>query len=79
MLMHNVAPVWNRESRVYQLDFNGRVTQESAKNFQLELEGEQVLQFGRVDQHSYTLDFKAPFTCLQAFGVALANTTQRLK
>ena len=41
-VMHNKAPLWNENSQVYQLDFGGRVTQESAKNFQIELQGKQV-------------------------------------
>ena len=40
--MHNKAPLWNENSQVYQLDFGGRVTQESAKNFQIEFRGKQV-------------------------------------
>lgn len=40
--MHNKAPMWNEMSQVYQLDFGGRVTQESAKNFQIEFRGKQV-------------------------------------
>lgn len=40
--MHNKAPMWNENSQVYQLDFGGRVTQESAKNFQIEFRGQQV-------------------------------------
>ena len=40
--MHNKAPLWNENSQVYQLDFGGRVTQESAKNFQIEFKGKQV-------------------------------------
>lgn len=40
--MHNKAPMWNENSQVYQLDFGGRVTQESAKNFQIEYHGKQV-------------------------------------
>ncbi len=39
----------------------------------------QVMQFGRIDSNAYTLDFQYPFTAIQAFGVALANVTQRLK
>jgi len=34
--------MWNETSQVYQLDFGGRVTQESAKNFQIEFGGKQV-------------------------------------
>ncbi|XP_025098170.1 tubby-related protein 4-like isoform X2 [Pomacea canaliculata] len=78
-VMHNKAPLWNENSQVYQLDFGGRVTQESAKNFQIELLDRQVMQFGRIDSNAYTLDFQYPFTALQAFAVALANVTQRLK
>lgn len=42
LVMHNKAPMWNESSQVYQLDFGGRVTQESAKNFQIEFRGRQV-------------------------------------
>lgn len=79
LVMHNKAPMWNENSQVYQLDFGGRVTQESAKNFQIEFKGKQVMQFGRIDGNAYTLDFQYPFSVLQAFAVALANVTQRLK
>ncbi|XP_076165682.1 WD40 superfamily protein Tusp isoform X2 [Ptiloglossa arizonensis] len=79
LVMHNKAPMWNETSQVYQLDFGGRVTQESAKNFQIEFKGRQVMQFGRIDGNAYTLDFQYPFSALQAFAVALANVTQRLK
>lgn len=41
-IMANKQPLWNEATQVYQLDFGGRVTQESAKNFQIELEGRQV-------------------------------------
>lgn len=79
MILHNKAPMWNEASQVYQLDFGGRVTQESAKNFQIECKGKQVMQFGRIDHNAYTLDFQYPFSAVQAFAVALANVTQRLK
>ncbi|RWS14272.1 tubby-related protein 4-like protein [Dinothrombium tinctorium] len=78
-VLHNKPPLWNEVSQVYQLDFGGRVTQESAKNFQIEYQGKQVMQFGRIDDNAYTLDFQHPFSALQALAVALANVTQRLK
>nr|XP_010964149.1 PREDICTED: LOW QUALITY PROTEIN: tubby-related protein 4 [Camelus bactrianus] len=78
-VMANKQPLWNEATQVYQLDFGGRVTQESAKNFQIELEGRQVMQFGRIDGSAYILDFQYPFSAVQAFAVALANVTQRLK
>ena len=37
------------------------------------------MQFGRIDGNAYTLDFQYPFSAVQAFAVALANVTQRLK
>ncbi|KAK1889022.1 Tubby-related protein 4 [Dissostichus eleginoides] len=66
-VMANKQPLWNE------------ATQESAKNFQIELEGRQVMQFGRIDGNAYILDFQYPFSAVQAFAVALANVTQRLK
>lgn len=78
-VLHNKPPIWNEASQVYQLDFGGRVTQESAKNFQVEYQGKQVMQFGRIDTNAYTLDFEWPFSTVQAFSIALANITQRLK
>lgn len=44
-VMANKQPLWNEATQVYQLDFGGRVTQESAKNFQIELDGRQVSHF----------------------------------
>lgn len=44
-IMANKQPLWNEATQVYQLDFGGRVTQESAKNFQIELDGRQVSDF----------------------------------
>jgi hypothetical protein len=79
LTMTNKTPFWNETTQVYQLDFGGRVTQESAKNFQIEYNSEQVMQFGRIENGSYTLDFKSPFSCIQAFSIALASITQRLK
>lgn len=36
--MHNKAPVWNDDSQSYVLNFHGRVTQASVKNFQIVVE-----------------------------------------
>lgn len=33
--LHNKAPVWNEETQSYTLNFHGRVTQASVKNFQI--------------------------------------------
>lgn len=33
--LHNKAPVWNDDTHSYVLNFHGRVTQASVKNFQI--------------------------------------------
>lgn len=33
--LHNKTPVWNDETQSYVLNFHGRVTQASVKNFQV--------------------------------------------
>lgn len=40
--LKNRPPIWNQISQVYQLDFGGRVTQESAKNLQIDYDGNLV-------------------------------------
>ena len=40
--IHSKTPTWNEQHMIYQLDFGGRVTTKSAKNFQLETDNEQV-------------------------------------
>lgn len=40
--IHSKTPTWNEQHMIYQLDFGGRVTTKSAKNFQLEMDNEQV-------------------------------------
>ena len=43
MMIHSKTPTWNEQHMIYQLDFGGRVTTKSAKNFQLEMGSEQVI------------------------------------
>lgn len=40
--INSKTPTWNEQHMIYQLDFGGRVTTKSAKNFQLETDNEQV-------------------------------------
>ena len=66
----------------YRLNFKGRVTTPSVKNFQIvhTVDGETqsktsdvIVQFGRVAENSFHLDFKKPFNAFQAFAMALAQ------
>ena len=43
----------------YRLNFSGRVLEPSVKNMQLEASGEVLLQFGKVDEDTFHLDYKA--------------------
>lgn len=55
-VLQNKSPVWNEDSQSYVLNFHGRVTQASVKNFQIVHEKEPdyiVMQFGRVEDVSY--------------------------
>ena len=68
-------PDWNSSSQTYNLNFNGRVTQASVKNFQLidSRDGRVVMQFGRIGKDLFTLDYSYPLCPLQAFGIALSS------
>lgn len=44
IIVMSKTPTWNEQHMIYQLDFGGRVTAKSAKNFQLEVDNKQVLE-----------------------------------
>ena len=63
--MINKPPRWNDSVGAYVLNFNGRVTMASVKNFQLinpEDQERVVLQFGRVGKDRFTMDFMWPLS-----------------
>jgi len=76
-ILKNKQPKWNDQVGAYVLNFNGRVTRASVKNFQLcnmARDPDQVLmQFGRVGKDSFNMDFQYPLCALQAFGIALSS------
>ena len=41
-LLHSKEPEWNDEFQIYELDFGGRVSRDSIKNFQIEKDGQVV-------------------------------------
>ncbi|XP_037108223.1 tubby-related protein 1-like isoform X2 [Syngnathus acus] len=74
--LHNKTPVWNEESASHVLNFNGRVTQASIKNFQIVHSKDLdyiVMQFGRIADDIFTLDYKYPMCAVQAFAIALSS------
>ncbi|KAL8579499.1 hypothetical protein ACOMHN_025452 [Nucella lapillus] len=79
--LHNKTPVWNDETQSYVLNFHGRVTQASVKNFQIVHDNDVdyiVMQFGRVAEDVFTMDFNYPMCALQAFGIALSSFDGKL-
>lgn len=79
--LHNKTPVWNNDSQSFLLNFHGRVTQSSVKNFQMvhnSNEDHIIMQFGRVSDDVFTLDYRYPMCALQAFGVALSSFDNKL-
>mmetsp|Transcript_47102 Transcript_47102/g.124187 ORF Transcript_47102/g.124187 Transcript_47102/m.124187 type:complete len:446 (+) Transcript_47102:36-1373(+) len=76
-ILKNKQPKWNDQVGAYVLNFNGRVTRASVKNFQLcnmARDPDAVLmQFGRVGKDSFNMDFQYPLCALQAFGIALSS------
>lgn len=77
----NKTPVWNDETQSYVLNFHGRVTQASVKNFQIVHETDTdyiIMQFGRVAEDIFTMDYRYPMCAVQAFGVALSSFDSKL-
>jgi len=64
------------ENGNYRLNFHGRVTVPSVKNFQLvdpRDVADVICQFGKIDDDRFHLDFKGPLNPFQAFCVTLAQ------
>lgn len=79
--LHNKTPVWNDETQSYVLNFHGRVTKASVKNFQLIHDTDPeyiVMQFGRTSDDIFTMDFRYPLCALQAFQIALSSFDGKL-
>jgi len=69
-------PVWNDEVESLVLDFKARSVMSSAKNFQVS-HGQRpehvICQYGKIAEDTYSLDFRYPLSCVQAFGMSLTT------
>lgn len=78
----NREPVYREDIGAYCLDFGGRVSMASVKNFQLISEEDpsmgNVLQFGRVGADLFTMDFQWPLSPFQAFAISLSSCDTKL-
>ncbi|KAK4492566.1 hypothetical protein RD792_003381 [Penstemon davidsonii] len=81
LVLKNKAPRWHEQLQCWCLNFNGRVTVASVKNFQLvaSLENGQeqqenvILQFGKVGKDVFTMDYQYPISAFQAFAICLSS------
>lgn len=88
LLLRNKKPAWDPALRANVLDFQGRVTESSVKNFQLVAEegegmdeidaGRVVVQFGKRGGETFSLDFSYPVSPVQAFALALSSLDDKL-
>ena len=82
MKLYNKKPKWDATHGGHVLNFHGRVTESSVKNFQLCLsetdEDNIVLQFGRVGNHRFSMDVKYPLSIFQAFSMCIACMDRKL-
>jgi len=81
LVLHNKSPQWNEETQSYVLNFSGRVTLASVKNFQIVHDNDLdyiIMQFGRVSEDSFTMDFMYPMCPIQAFAIALTSFDAKL-
>ncbi|KAF0691307.1 Aste57867_17433 [Aphanomyces stellatus] len=78
----NREPVFREDLGAYCLDFGGRVSMASVKNFQLISSDDpsmgNVLQFGRVADDMFTMDFQWPLSPFQAFAICLSSCDTKL-
>lgn len=82
MSLQNRPPWWNVELGAFVLNFGGRVSVASVKNFQLCDRNNHeniMLQFGRIEgRHSFTMDFSYPLSPLQAFAISVSSLQSKI-
>ncbi|GJN31472.1 hypothetical protein PR202_gb19874 [Eleusine coracana subsp. coracana] len=83
LVLKNKSPRWHEQLQCWCLNFRGRVTVASVKNFQLvasigngpgNQEGDKViLQFGKIGKDLFTMDYSYPISAFQAFAICLSS------
>lgn len=83
LILRNKSPRWHEQLQCWCLNFHGRVTVASVKNFQLVASPENgpagpehekiILQFGKVGKDLFTMDYRYPISAFQAFSICLSS------
>ncbi|KAG1346731.1 tubby-like F-box protein 1 [Cocos nucifera] len=88
--LRNKAPRWHEHLQCWCLNFHGRVTVASVKNFQLVATADPgqpwgigdeetvLLQFGKVGDDMFTMDFRQPLSAFEAFAISLTSFGTKL-
>ena len=90
MVLCNKVPEFDTPLQMYTLDFKGRVKVPSVKNFQMCLwdpndpdqskkGGEVILQFGKIRDDIYALDYAWPLSPQTAFAIALTSFDKKVR
>lgn len=94
LVLKNKQPRWHEQLQCWCLNFKGRVTVASVKNFQLIAASEPaagalpqpnqpdhdkvILQFGKVGKDMFTMDYRYPLSAFQAFAICLSSFDTKL-
>eukprot|EP00826_Nyctotherus_ovalis_P056564 TRINITY_DN7664_c0_g1_i9.p1 TRINITY_DN7664_c0_g1~~TRINITY_DN7664_c0_g1_i9.p1 ORF type:complete len:139 (-),score=23.93 TRINITY_DN7664_c0_g1_i9:150-566(-) len=83
LCLTNKQPTWNPAANAYVLNFTGRTTLPSVKNFQLidpsngsfrctGVEEAILMEFGKIGEEMYSMEICWPLSIFQAFGIVLS-------
>ncbi|KAK9053764.1 hypothetical protein SSX86_024838 [Deinandra increscens subsp. villosa] len=92
LILKNKQPRWHEQLQCWCLNFKGRVTVASVKNFQLiaaippppqavvesSSHDKVILQFGKVGKDIFTMDYRYPLSAFQAFAICLSSFDTKL-
>ncbi|KAL4280102.1 hypothetical protein GQ457_03G031970 [Hibiscus cannabinus] len=93
LILRNKQPRWHEQLQCWCLNFRGRVTVASVKNFQLIAANQPaggaptpaqsdhdkiILQFGKVGKDMFTMDYRYPLSAFQAFAICLSSFDTKL-
>ena len=90
LMLKNKSPRWHEQLQCWCLNFKGRVTVASVKNFQLvaavdpsheasQIDQDKVLlQFGKIGKDTFTMDYRYPLSAFQAFAMCLSSFDTKL-
>ncbi|MCO5566731.1 hypothetical protein L7F22_020411 [Adiantum nelumboides] len=90
LMLKNKSPRWHEQLQCWCLNFKGRVTVASVKNFQLVAvtqpsqglaqadQDKVLLQFGKIGKDTFTMDYKYPLSAFQAFAICLSSFDTKL-